>query len=318
MYATIRNYIQQNYILAAIILVAAAWFVWQIKFLLALFFIAFLIVIGFLPLTRRLRGKGLPNVLAVLIPYAIAAVAIAFIVAPFFSQIAAEFQRFLEQLAASMGDLPALRAQAQSLGVSIQNLSGNIVGFVTAVSTTITLSIYAQLDYERLRRVFLHWAKTYIPRVETMWEKLERDLSAWINGQIILCITIGVLVWILLTILDMPFASSLALFAGLLEVLPTVGPIIAAIPAVLLGLQESFAKGMIVMCVYIGIQFLENTIIVPRVMNKAVNMHTLVIIPALIIGYQFLGILGAMLAIPALVTARIVWRGIRPSPPQAS
>ncbi len=322
MYEKVRTYLVNNHILATLVIVAVAWLVWQLRILVVIVFIVFLIVIGFLPATRFLQKQGTGRVIAAITPYVAAFGLIILVIAPFFVQVSSQMQSLIDSLVSYWEKLPqilqsqgitvqdvrsAIQSQFQSFAENLIGISGGIVAFITAVSTTVTMSIYAQIDYDRIRKSALQSLGRYVPQTDILFNRLEDDLGAWIYGQAILCVTIGLLSFIVLSILGIPFAASLALLAGLLELLPTIGPILAGIPAVLIALEQSFTLAIIVTLAYVAIQVLENTVIVPRVMQRAVNMHPLVIIPALIVGFQFLGILGAMLAIPFLVMARILW-----------
>jgi predicted PurR-regulated permease PerM len=324
-YQTLSGYVRKNYVLAALILFCAGWIFLQLIYLIAIFFISFIFVIGFLPVTRYLRSLGLNHVIAALIPYVVMFALIILVFAPFVSKAVSQFQNLVGTLAIYWEKIPelfsiggvsvvdirnAIQSQINAFVTNLLSFTGFAVSIIVTISTTITLSVYAQIDYDRIRSFALATTKAYLPDIDIIYQKLEDDLGSWIAGQILLCVIMGILSFIVLTILRVPFAPSLALLSGLLELLPTIGPILAAIPAILIALQTSVALAVVVALAYTGIQFLENSIIVPRVMSKAVNLHPLIIIPALIVGYQFFGIVGSVLAIPGIVSARIIWVGI--------
>ena len=102
----------------------------------------------------------------------------------------------------------------------------------------------------------------------------------------------------------------LAVIAGLLEIVPTIGPIIAAIPAIIVALNISFPMALIVGVAYFLIQLLENNILVPRIMQRAVGLNPIVIIIGIIIGGKLLGVPGALLAIPFISLLVVIYRNI--------
>ena len=110
--------------------------------------------------------------------------------------------------------------------------------------------------------------------------------------------SIGLLTYIGLSILGVPFALSLAFLAGLLEIVPIIGPIMSAIPAFIVASSASSFLGLGTLVLYLIIQQLENNLIVPYIMNKAVGIHPITTLIALSIGGTLGGILGAILAVP--------------------
>ena len=143
-------------------------------------------------------------------------------------------------------------------------------------------------------------------RVRKSIIEIEEKLGAWLRGQLFLSLIIGILVFVGLLILNIPYALPLALLAGVMEVIPVIGPIISAIPATLLGLTISPLLGLGVAAMFFVIQQLENHLIVPQVMRKAVGLNPLVVILAIAVGGRLLGFAGALLAVPMAVVLQII------------
>ena len=101
-------------------------------------------------------------------------------------------------------------------------------------------------------------------------------------------------------------SAVLAVFAGLLEVIPNIGPITSAIPAIIIGLSQSYFLGFAAIALYFVIQQLESHVVVPQVMGKAVGLNPLVVILAIAVGSRLLGVGGALLAVPIVVVAQII------------
>ena len=132
--------------------------------------------------------------------------------------------------------------------------------------------------------------------------KIELRLGAWVRGQLILAVTIGICTYFGLLLLKIPFALPLALLAGILEIVPIIGPIIAAIPAIIIAFTISPILAVATIALYVIIQQLESNLVVPYVMRKAVGLPPIATIIALMAGAKLAGIGGALLAIPIFVT----------------
>ena len=130
------------------------------------------------------------------------------------------------------------------------------------------------------------------------------------RGQLILMLIIGIVSYIGLIFLGVEFAVPLAFLAGLLEVIPTIGPTLSAVPAVIIASGTSPVLALATAALYFVIQQLENQLIVPRVMSKAVGLSPLVVIFALMVGFKIAGIAGAVLSVPAVLLVEILYRDL--------
>ena len=130
------------------------------------------------------------------------------------------------------------------------------------------------------------------------------------RGQLILSLLIGTTTFIGLTLLGVEYALPLAIIAGLLEVVPVIGPIISGIPAVLVALTVSPLLAVLVGGLYLAIQQVESHVIVPQVMKRAVGLNPLLVILAVSVGTRLLGISGALLAVPIAVVIQVVAKEI--------
>jgi predicted PurR-regulated permease PerM len=127
------------------------------------------------------------------------------------------------------------------------------------------------------------------------------------RGELILMTSVGVITYVVLTLLHVPFALSLAFLAGLLEIIPILGPIVSAIPAFIVASASSMLLGGLTVGAYLLVQQVENNVLVPYIMNKAVGIHPITTLVALSIGGTLGGIVGAVLAVPvALVLETVI------------
>ncbi len=137
-------------------------------------------------------------------------------------------------------------------------------------------------------------------------KKIEVKLGKWFMGQMFLGFIIGFVTFIGLSIIGVPYALVLGIIAGVLELIPYIGPALSAIPAIAIAFTISPFLAAATLILYFFIQQFENYLIVPKVMEKSVGLHPVIIIIAMLIGGQFAGIMGIILAIPVTTIASIV------------
>lgn len=181
--------------------------------------------------------------------------------------------------------------------------------FITIISIAV-LTFYLLLERGKLDHLVSQFFIGKEEKVVSIVKKVEDKLGSWLRGQILLSLIIGTLAYIVLLILNVPYALPLAILAGLMEVVPVIGPIISAIPAILVAYLSSPALALMVAGSYFVIQQLENHLIVPQVMKKAVGLNPLIVILAVAVGGRLLGIAGALLAVPITVVLQIVTEDI--------
>jgi predicted PurR-regulated permease PerM len=203
-----------------------------------------------------------------------------------------------------------LGAFSQAL-VVFQYALGLLSGLLD-VLMILLLALYLTTDGPRIAR----YLRAFLPpgrhaQASRVTSRIFARLGGWVSGQILLCLIIGFVSWVGLTLIGVPYAVVLALVAGIMEAVPNVGPIIAAVPAVLVAAIYSPWKALLVALLYVLIQQLENYIIVPRVMSKAVELHPLAVLLALMIGGELMGVLGAVLSVPVAAAISVVVDEIR-------
>jgi predicted PurR-regulated permease PerM len=141
--------------------------------------------------------------------------------------------------------------------------------------------------------------------------QIDEKLGAWLRGQLVLSATIGVVTFLALTILGVPYALPLAVLAGVLEVIPTLGPTLAAIPAVIVALTITPSLALIVIITYVIIQMLENNFLVPKIMQKAVGLNPVIVIIGVMVGANLMGVTGALLSIPFISFLVVLFSSIQ-------
>ncbi|MBP9773787.1 MAG: AI-2E family transporter [Candidatus Peribacteraceae bacterium] len=201
-------------------------------------------------------------------------------------------------------------AAQNSFGFAVQ-LAGSVFNFIATSILILFLTFFIQMEKEKISNYFrIFFPRHYRRYVDAKAEAVYLKMSQWAQGQIILCFSIGLMAFIALKILGMPYALTLALLAGFTEIIPYAGPIIAAVPAVLIaGTQGGFVWAVITMGIYYAIQFCENHILVPLVMKHAVGLSPIVVMFGMLVAVSFPStihpILGVILAVPVTTIVAI-------------
>ena len=136
---------------------------------------------------------------------------------------------------------------------------------------------------------------------------VDHELSAYVRGQLILCLFVGTLATIAMLIIGVPFALVLGLIAGIFEVLPNIGPYLGAIPAILVALATNPVSAIWVAVAFFAIQMIENLVLVPRISGKSVKLHPALVMMVLVIGGQLAGFWGMLIAVPVTAVIRDVF-----------
>lgn len=211
---------------------------------------------------------------------------------------------------------PAVQDLSKNLSITdfvkqFQGLFGNATeGFWKTISTVfggalsfiliVVLSFYLSVQEEGIKNFLKIVAPAkYQDYVIDLWRRSQIKIGLWMQGQMVLALIIGVLVYLGLAILDIRYAFLLAVLAAAFEIIPLFGPILAAIPAIVLGFsQGGVPTGLIVIGLYIIIQQFENHLIFPLVVKKITGLPAIFVIISLIVGVKLAGFLGMIIAVP--------------------
>lgn len=300
-------------------------FLYFVRDIIIILLFAIVIASGVAPFASWLDQKRLPRLLGVLFLYLAifaAALFLLSLVVPFvtseINQLIKDLPNFITRVSSSLE-----RAQESSSGryldlfSEIQNLLDSFASYLQASSQSafslvisifgglfsflaiIVLSFYLAVT----RRGIESFIRSIIPReYETrflnVWQRSEKKVGRWLQGQLLLALIVGLAVYITLSLMGVKFALLLGILAMILELIPTVGPVLAAVPAVILAFTQSPGLALWVVLAYLIIQQLENHILVPLVLGRTVGLHPVVVILALLIGYKLAGVSGMILSVP--------------------
>src|SRR5688572_5754522 len=196
---------------------------------------------------------------------------------------------------------------------AIVGLAGGIVGLLTILIVTFYLLVEAGTLRTFLLQLFPRRDR---PRVDAAARDITTKVSAWLGGQLLLAGIIGSTSALGLWLLGIPFFYVLALISGIGEMIPIIGPVLSAIPAIAVAATVSFKKVLLVIVFFVVQQQIENHVLVPKVMERQVGVSALTVIVALLIGGKLLGIPGAILAVPTAGILQVLfteWMNTRDS-----
>ncbi|HEY1302803.1 MAG TPA: AI-2E family transporter [Vicinamibacterales bacterium] len=186
-----------------------------------------------------------------------------------------------------------------------------IVGGVFGVVTILIVAFYMLVDSSNIVSTFVRaFPRAERARVSAACADVSAKVSAWLAGQLFLGLIIGSTAAIGLGVMGVPYFYVLALIAGVGELIPIVGPVLSAIPAIAVAFSVSPTRALGVLVFFIAQQQFENHVLVPRVMSRQVGVSPVIVIIALLIGGSLLGIVGAILAVPTAAILHVVYQKV--------
>jgi predicted PurR-regulated permease PerM len=202
----------------------------------------------------------------------------------------------------------ALAALRDGLLVTVSTISSTMSFFLGLVVIPFWL-FYILQDEQQVKHGVLHAFPQQIRDDVRCVARLTDDvLSAYIRGQLILCLFIAVLSTAALYIIGVPFALVLGLVAGVFELLPYFGPILGAIPAIVVALLSDPVSAIWVVVAFFIIQQIENVVLVPRISGESVKLHPALIMVALVVGNEVAGLIGMLIAVPVTAVLRDLFK----------
>jgi predicted PurR-regulated permease PerM len=213
-----------------------------------------------------------------------------------------------DTLSERLAELPSqLAALARTFLLSAGGLAISAATFVSALVTILTLAFFLLLNPERYMNVGLKlFAEPQRPRVRRLLEQSSGAVSGYITGNLAISFICGVLTFVVLIVLGMPYPAALALLVAVLDLIPLVGATLGGALLVIVGFFVSPSTALILLVYVLIYQQVEGSVLQPMVYSRAVQLNALVIFVAVLVGAALLGIPGALLAIPVAEIIRIV------------
>jgi predicted PurR-regulated permease PerM len=323
--------ISSRTILRVVIILAAAWFIYVIRDVLMMLFAAIIIAAAIEPVADRLQRRRIPRAVTVLGVYVVFLLIFSAVVTLLIPPLTAQVRQLAESLphlvqllkdwrllSPAIGDAVAVQSiqdlllrfgeNLTNVGVSVVEQTRNIFSGVFSTLFVFILAFYLVIENDALLKILrLIIPREHFPYVERTVNRIQRGLGRWLLAQLALAVVVGVVVGLGLWLIGVKYALLLGLLAGLFEIIPVIGPIMAAIPGVVVALSQSVVIGVIAIAFYVLVQQLENHLLVPNIMRRAAGLNPLVTLVAILLGARLAGVVGIMLAVPVAIIITIFW-----------
>ena len=311
-------------ILRILLILGIVWFLYLIRNIVAIVLFSVIIASAIEPAAQWFKARGIPRLLGVIITYVIAflilAVAFSFVIPPLFhelSGLASDIPEFInaatrpDTVFSFIPELPeslsrGLENIANNLLLTLKDFSGGffqatakVFGGVLSFGFIIILSFYLSVQEHGIENFLaVITPNQYENYIMDLWRRSRGKIGKWLQGQILMGLLVGTLVYLGLTVLQVHFALSFGILAAIFELIPIFGPIFAAIPAIIIAYFQEPLLGLLTLGLFVIIQQLENHLIYPVVVRKTVGVHPIIVILAIMIGGQIGGFFGILLSIP--------------------
>ncbi len=314
-------------VIGAVVVIALA--LWKMRLLIALLFLAFIIAAAMRPGVDGLRRSGVPRALGIAAHYvglfAMIALLLWAVVPRALTQVGEAIEdlprssseleqaadeatglerRFLVGLQERLEDLPAATELAEPA------LEAGLIGFEIAIATFFVLAMAAYWIYEREQAMRLVTSLLPRPRrkkVRDTWDLIDAKLGAYVRGQLLLILLVGTVLSFIFWAIGLPFWILIGAFAGVVEIIPVIGPLAAGALAVAVGLTVSWKLALAAGVVVLVVRLIEDYIVIPRVLGEAVGLSPLLVLFSVSAVALLFGEFAVLLAIPiAAVIATLI------------
>jgi len=323
--------ISSGTIFRAILIILSIVFLYLVRDVIALIFISILIVSAIDPAVDWMQKKKIPRPLGVSIVYlamlAVISLSVSFLIPPLveqFRDLSQKLPAYYQSVMILMHDLGITFANKDAASGAIQSFSGlstefsslssqifsKTIGFFSgfiSIIVILAMAFYMAVKEDGIKKFIISVTpEKHKEYAAHLTGRIKYKMGKWMQGQLILMVIIFIIDLIGLSVLNIPYALALAIFAGLMEIIPYVGPLISAIPGVILGFTISPFIGFLTIILYWVAQQFENYVIVPQIMKKAVGLNPITVIVALLIGVKLGGIFGAIVAVPVAAAVSVI------------
>jgi predicted PurR-regulated permease PerM len=318
-------------VVAVLVAVAAAW---AVRSTLLLVLVAAVLAVGLDPPVRRLQrlriSRGWAVTLIFLATVGFLAIFAFLVIPPLIRevrQLASDIPGYIDKLKTSqgwVGDLEdkyhlstKLKEVTDRLPTLASQSLGRVLGITASVASVIfnlltiaILTIYFLMSLPQTERAIeATFSGEHRTRNKRVFEESVQRIGGYVSGNIATSIIAGVAAYIFLRILGIPFAAALGMWVGIADLIPTVGATLGALAAVAVAfLGGSVGDGIATVVYFVVYQQVENYVIVPRVMKKAVDLSPAAVIVSVLVGGSLVGFAGALLALPLAAAAKVVVR----------
>ncbi|MDO8522972.1 MAG: AI-2E family transporter [bacterium] len=311
--------------LKAAFLVILLWVTWLLRDIVVVILISIVIASSIEPLNHWFKRFGIPRVLGVIFIYlgafAFFSMIIYLVIPPLLGDIIGFINglpNYIEDTLGPKGPIytffpgaplafndiikgiaTSLESQVSTFSRGVFSVSASFFGGVISFILLIVISFYLSVQEHGIEN-FLRIVTPlkHEEYILDLWQRSQRKIGRWLQGQILLGVLVGVIVFLGLTILDVKYAILLAILTAVFEIIPVFGPIMAALPAVAIAWIQSPLLGLLVLLLYVLVQQFENHLIYPLVVRKTVGVPPLLAIISIVVGAELGGVVGVILSVP--------------------
>jgi len=314
--------ISHRTIIFTVLFLISIYGIYLIKDIIFILFIAILLTTAFNPLVTFLEKYRIPRGLGIWIVYILffgsLIAAISAIVPPLIdetiallSQIPFEnFTKYISSLEINLQDIQIIANQLTSIPKALRVIT-SAFGVAVVIITLLAMTFYLLIERKQLHThlVWMFGNDGAEARAEKFVREIEHRVGTWIRGQLTLMFLIGLATYTGLRLLNIDYALPLAILAGLLEIIPNIGPTVSAIPAIIVAyITFSLPMAVAVTALYFLVQQIECNFLTPKIMQKIIGLNPVVTILILLTGFRLGGIGLAALSIPLFLLIRVIFQ----------
>lgn len=331
--------ISSGTILRAIFILLLLWFLYLVRDIVLLVFLAIIIVSAIDPIVDWFQKRKIPRSLTVIVVYilfiSVLGVAVGLLIPPLTSEIRGLGENFPTIIEKLSGYFLIIRdyAVSHNFQQQISNFTGSaaekisqagsslfsgtvsFIGGIFEFIVVLSIAFYMSVQERGIKK----FTASLMPAdhrdyISNLVDRIQFKMGRWLQGQLFLMLIIFALDYVGLLIIGAPYALVLALIAGILEIIPYIGPIISAVIAVAISFLHGPVTGLLVLGLFVLVQQLEGYVLTPLVMKKAVGLNPVVVILALLIGAKLGGVMGIIVAVPiATMVSEVAGDLMRPA-----
>ena len=292
--------------------------VWKALGVFVVILISLVIAASLYPIAKKMNQKKIPMIISTCLVIILLLIPIALLITVTSLTFGKQFPEVLGVLAPALAKFHITTDFLKSANITTYfkdnyavflSSTKKVVLAVAAVLTTIFLTFYFMFDAERLFVLCIElFPKREQSKVRNLLEEIGRVIGQYIRGNLVISLICILVIYGGLLLLRIPFALPLAIFTGIMDLLPVVGPILGAIPALILGFAISPLTGVLVLVLYVAYKEVEDVILGPAIYNKALNLSAALVFLSVVIGAGMFGVLGAFLALPVAASIPVLLR----------
>ena len=310
--------ISHRTVVFTVLLLLGLWFLYFVRDIILQLFVALLIMTILEPFVGLLSRIRIPRAISVLITYILVLGVLGSMIALVAPTLVQQTTNFINVLPTYLGNIGVNSSVSGGLATvaltqlgaipgEVVNFAASVFSNVVSVVTVLVFSFYMLLTHDKFQTqagfLFGESKRKQVSRIISTWEE---KIGKWARGQLLLMFSVGLGTYIGLILIGIPFALPLAILSGILDIIPILGPVVAAVPAVLIGFGISPVIGLGVAAVAFLVHQLEGYVLVPKIMEKSVGVSPLVVLLSIAIGARLLGIMGVIISVPLVITLQVL------------